>query len=520
MNGIIHGFDLIDQNVDKENIKEVEVENYRSAICKETRHKVEAQIITEIKEGNYVTTHRKPHIISALGAVPKSHSSDIRLIHDCSRPIDSSLNDYATIDKAKYQSIDDAVKLSSKNCYFAKIDLKSAYRSVNIHPSNYNFTGLKWKFSGDKEDTYLFDSKLPFGARKSPFIFHRLTQSVRRMMLRRGFEKIIVYLDDFLIISETFEECKLVLTTLLKLLRELGFYINWSKVVDPTRCITFLGINLNSIDMCLELSEDKCKALEEELTSFYSKVRASKRQIQSLAGKLNWACQAIHGGRIFLRRILDAQNKLNRPTHKLILDYNFKADILWWLNFMKVFNGKAMFLDYKNEYYVHTDACNEGAGIAFGMDWAYTNWELDWPEVKHMHINHKETLTVTLAAKRWAPFWRNSKITIITDSMCTMGVINKGTSKNNIIMENLREMFWLSAIYNFDIKAIHIPGAQNEIPDAISRLNEAKQWSRLSNLMLNNGVIIFPNNIRFHMSRRAIHFLILQILNWLGWKIS
>ena len=404
LQGIQHGFDLIDMDIDKSCINKCEVDNYSSATDSGIIDKVEEQILHEVSEGNYVICKDKPTIVSAIGTVPKPNSNDIRLIHDCSKPMGGSLNHFATIEKTKYQSIDDAVKLSSHKCFYAKIDLKSAYRSVRINPNNYAFTGLKWKFKGEDKFSYMFDSKLPFGARKSPFIFHRLTQSVRRMMAKKGFECIIVYLDDFLIIGDNFEECKIAYNVLLKLLRKLGFYINWKKVVDPSQHITFLGIDLNSIDMCLELSKEKCNALKIELNSFLDKKRASKKQMQSLAGKLNWACQAIHGGRTFLRRILDTQNKSNRPSHKTLLDINFKADILWWIHFMDSFNGKAMFIKFETKHEIVTDACNQGGGVVFGGDWEYVNWELDWPLVKDLHINHKETLAFIIAAKRWAPF--------------------------------------------------------------------------------------------------------------------
>jgi len=84
----------------------------------------------------------------------------------------------------------------------AKIDLKSAYRHVPFHPSNYKTTGLKWQFHDDNTFTYLYDTKLPFGAKRSPENFHCLTQSITRMMSRRGFF-VVTYLDDFLIIADT-----------------------------------------------------------------------------------------------------------------------------------------------------------------------------------------------------------------------------------------------------------------------------------------------------------------------------
>lgn len=62
-------------------------------------------------------------------------------------------------------------------------------------------------FEGDKSPSYLFDTRLPFGASLAPSIFHRLTQSVHRMMAKRGFINMVVYLDDFLMIEESYDKC-------------------------------------------------------------------------------------------------------------------------------------------------------------------------------------------------------------------------------------------------------------------------------------------------------------------------
>jgi hypothetical protein len=102
--------------------------------------------------------------LSALGAIPKKDSNKGRLIHDCSRPTGSSLNDFASTNHFQYQTIQDAVDLVTPKCYFAKVDLASTYRSVKIHPSNYKATGLKWQFQGDDHYTYMTDQHLPFGA--------------------------------------------------------------------------------------------------------------------------------------------------------------------------------------------------------------------------------------------------------------------------------------------------------------------------------------------------------------------
>ena len=156
-----------------------------------------------------MVTQSKPTLVSALGAVPKPDSDELRLIHDCSMPPSKGVNSYVpNIDKLRFQTIDDAIKLLDEGYFLAKIDLCHAYRSVPIHPQNYAAMGPKWIFEGDLVPTYFIDTRLPFGRQRAPGIFHRLTQSVRHTMLRRGFLGIVVYLDDFLIVGRTREECQ------------------------------------------------------------------------------------------------------------------------------------------------------------------------------------------------------------------------------------------------------------------------------------------------------------------------
>jgi hypothetical protein len=63
--------------------------------------------------------------------------------------------------------------------------------------------------------------------------------------------------------------------------------------------------------------------------------RASKKQLQSLAGKLNWAPAVIRGGRVFLHRIIDCITSLERDWHKILLKGEVLADIAWWRKFFE-----------------------------------------------------------------------------------------------------------------------------------------------------------------------------------------
>lgn len=141
-----------------------------------------------------------------------------------------ALNDYTTANHFRYQSIQDAVDLVIPGFYFAKLDLAHAYRSVKVLPSNFNATGLKWPFTGDKHYTYMIDERLPFGAARSLEIFNRITQAVRETMKRKGYATIIVFQDDFLVPGRSYSECLQGWNELLRLLRRLGFQIHYNKI--------------------------------------------------------------------------------------------------------------------------------------------------------------------------------------------------------------------------------------------------------------------------------------------------
>lgn len=195
----------------------------------------------------------------------------------------------------------------------AKLDLSSAYRSVKIHPDDTHHTGLAWKFKGKDEVTYMYDARLPFGSRLAPGIFHTLSQAVRRMMNHQGYHRTLAYCDDFLICHHDKHQCLLALNHLIRLCRKLGFAINYSKLVEPTTSVTFLGVNIDSNKMTVGLPGDKVQALERKLRLAADKKSINKKELQSLAGSLNWACRVIEPGKFFVRNIFEGIKRLSKP---------------------------------------------------------------------------------------------------------------------------------------------------------------------------------------------------------------
>ena len=74
-----------------------------------------------------------------------------------------------------YTSVDDAFQYLLKfgvGAQMAKIDLKSAFRMVPVHPDNWELLGMQWR------QKYHVDRCLPFGLRSAPFLFNRVASAL------------------------------------------------------------------------------------------------------------------------------------------------------------------------------------------------------------------------------------------------------------------------------------------------------------------------------------------------------
>ena len=108
--------------------------------------------------------------ISRFGVIPKKQPGSWHLILDLSSPEGSSINDGIGPDMSSlsYVSVDDATRLIASHGpgpALAKIDIKSAYRIIPIHPEDRHLLGMKW------EGSLYLDACLPFGLRSAPKIF-------------------------------------------------------------------------------------------------------------------------------------------------------------------------------------------------------------------------------------------------------------------------------------------------------------------------------------------------------------
>ena len=131
----------------------------------------------------------------------------------------STLNQYIEPQHFQMEHLCSIKTLLQQGYYMTKLDLKDAYLSVPIHPDSQKYLRFLWK-----NKTYQFKA-LPFGLNIAPMIFTRLMKPVAGFLRKRGV-RLIVYLDDMLIIGASAEEATLFTTMAIELLESLGFTLN------------------------------------------------------------------------------------------------------------------------------------------------------------------------------------------------------------------------------------------------------------------------------------------------------
>ena len=154
----------------------------------------------------------------------------------------------------------------------------------------------------------------------------------------------------------------------------------------------------------------------------------------------------------------------------------------------------------------------------------FVDWAAEDPTLADMHINHKETAAVVLAARRWAPQWEGKKVIVYIDNQAAKQIINKGTTADPGMMVLVRELFWWSVSYDFVVEAVYLQGAANLFADTVSRLHSSNwllQWALLSQVTLNHWQVDqFALDLHLHMPPSSILVLLPQVTSLGTWRNS
>ncbi|CAG2193410.1 unnamed protein product [Mytilus edulis] len=457
--------------------KEVlQVKNHRGAV--EFPNDMEKYLVKELTKGAIIGPfHVNPFdhgiILSPLNTVPKKDSTERRIILDLSSAGGTGVNEFIDKDNylgepvsLTYPRVDDLVLLIKKKgsgSHLFKRDLARAYRQIPIDIGDTFLVGFAWN------GHIFFDIVLSMGLRSAAQICQRLTNAIAYIYSSLGFD-IINYLDDFAGVESPELSSKAFLE-LQNVLASCGIEESEHKAVGPSTRMEFLGIICDSVKMTLEISIERLTEIDLILLEWVGKEFASKREIQSLVGKLNFVGCCVRPGRVFISRILNWLRYIYQDVKKSEVPELVKKDILWWKKFLPLYNGVSMMLIEewsKPDEIFSSDACMTGCGGMFKEHF----FHVEFPDAivnEQLHINALEMLTVVVCLKLWGTKLRGKRIIIKCDNQVTVTVINTGKSRNQFLQSCLREICFVAAINEFELRAVHIAGVDNRLADMLSR---------------------------------------------------
>ena len=411
-----------------------------------------------------------------------------------SAPSGASINDSIgeSVSSLSYVGVDDATKgirRFGQGALLAKIDVRSAYRNVPIHPHDRWLLGMCWN------GALFIDTALPFGLRSSAKIFTAIADAAEWIARKSGIQFVIHYLDDFLIIgAPASDECHAALRTLVAIFERLGLGLPLAieKVEGPDMCLDFLGFELDSQHMQVRLPLAKLRELQTLLRSWVGRESCVKKDLESLTGKLAHAARVVKPGKTFMRRMYELLSGIKHDYHHVRISASCRSDILWWDTFLELWNETSIIHPLsleKTARHFWTDASGLiGCGA---LNLTTNRWiQLIWPEhntadeirLREENITFKELLPIVLACAVWAEEFSGSWVIVHCDNIGAVELVNSGHSKVAQIMHLLRCLFFIRARFQVELWAVHVPGVENSLADAISCNNLSLLFSQIPDL--------------------------------------
>ena len=414
----------------------------------------------------------RPLTVSPL-QVAVGRSGKPRVVIDLSFPRGSSVNDGIPRDSYLGEpfilrlpgtdALVDLIRHYGPGCLLYKKDLSRAYRQLRVDPRDYHLLGIRHNHQ------LYFDIAPPFGLRSAAMMCQRTTNAVTFMFHALGYS-CTNYIDDFAG-ADSPDRAFHAFNALGELLDTLGLASSPEKDCPPSPILVFLGVHFDTIAMTMSVTSDRLTNLLSQCRSLLDKSFISCKELQSLLGVMSFVTACVRPARVFMSSLLNTFRE-HRQARLCPLSDDNKSDLRWWVHFVPHYNGVSLIKSdpwINDPLFLSTDACSTGAGGYFQGRYFHTIFP-DHIQQQYGHdINVLELLTVMVALKLWGPSLSGQRFVIRCDNNNSVLALNSGRSRSHGMQLCLREIWFVSAQFDFEMTAEHIDGPSNSIADHLSR---------------------------------------------------
>lgn len=401
-------------------------------------------------------------------------------------PQEMYLSQPFTYDFPKVEDFKRFVLECGQGSYIWKRDLSRYYLQLPVDPIEYPLLCFVWR-----KQMFFFCS-LMFGLRHAGLQGQRVTSAVTWIHRRLGLDRdpprmfySLNYSDDIGGCEKSKERATESFDSLGSLLRDLGLVESTSKAHPPSTSMPYLGIQFDTVKMCMSIPPDKIAEVREEVSLWMKRSTASKKSLQQLLGKLFWVSRCVRFSRGFMGRLITQLQQMHPlPDQKRSkLSQGCRQDIEWWNRYLRRFNGVEMLyqtdpLGLSLVQLLDTtalvncgDAQPRGGGSYFGSEYwsrSFPNWLQD----PNIPIHLKEFWVVVASAWLWAEQWRGSIVYIFCDNDAVVEVLEKERPKDPKMLELLQEFLYIVCTRGFTPVFRKVGTKENETADYISRVHD------------------------------------------------
>jgi len=404
--------------------------------------------------------------LSRIFVVPKKDGTYRPVIN--LRPLNQFMNSI----HFKMEGLSMVKDLLRQDDWMASMDLKDAYLSVTVWEGHRKYLRFMW------QDTMFEFQSLPFGLCSAPRVFTKLLKPVLAQLRHQG-ARVIMYLDDMLLMAQSKDELEEQLEQIQILLEGLGFVINRKKShLHPTQSIQFLGFLVNSEEMSVKLTEERVAEITTQCRRIQRAGSLSVRQLARLIGKMTATIPAVYPAPLWYRELQRLKNQTLQISQSfeatVMLSQEALSELEWWATSMNLLNGKTI-QPQEPSLVIETDASMLGwgavcSGVRTGGLWSQT-------EARN-HINYLELLAATLAVKAFVKDTRNAHILLKMDNSTAVFYVNRMGGTHSTLLSNLAVHLWQWCLErNVSLSAEHLPGVENCIADEESRtIQSSAEW--------------------------------------------
>ena len=382
------------------------------------------------------------------------------------------LNSYIEVSHFKMESILALRDLLRPGDFMGKVDLKDAYLTVPISREDRRFLRFAWK------GRRLQFTSLPFGLATAPRTFTKLLKPVAMHLRKQGL-RIIVYLDDILLMADSAERLNNHMEIMTDTLQQLGFILNRKKcILHPQQRIEFLGFCVDSTTMTLSLPQHKVLKIEKECRHLRNQGEVSARQLAHIIGLLNATNPAVLPARMHYRSLQRLKNRTLGSSRdfdqRTRLDVESLDDISFWTQTLRQVNGRPIQFPSAS-LVISSDASREGWGAACGERSTGGPWTR---AERREHINFLELKAVFLALQTFITQQRGQHVMLLVDNTTAIAYLNHQGGTCSRKLSDLAIKIWGWALDSgLTLHAEHIPGVLNVAADRESRrTSDPSDW--------------------------------------------